>query len=171
MKHPARLLLVAALTAVSLAAATSASASPVSVSEAGAPSTALVQTTTAGPIRVVESATQLPAGGTSYVVGSGSVVTVVPEKAAAAGVVSPQFSVGVGWGVYIYLNRIDQGAVATGAAAGLAVAICAIPAVNTFGCAAVAAVLATAAFYIAAYGMCPSRMEINMPSGNIKCVK
>jgi len=122
-----------------------------------------------GALRVVKDVSQLPVGGVSYVVGSGSIVTAAPQSTSVDA--SPLFSVGVGWGVYIYLNRVDQGAVATGGAAGLAVAICAIPAVNVFGCAAVVAVLATAAFYIAAYGFCSARMEIRMPGGGAKCVR
>jgi hypothetical protein len=46
---------------------------------------------------------------------------VVEQPRSTGGLVSPQFSVGAGWGIYIYLNRSDQMVVAAGGAAGLAV--------------------------------------------------
>lgn len=60
-----------------------------------------------------------------------------------------------GWsGPYVVFNRIDQGALAAGAAAALALAICAIPAVGQAACVGAAFIVTTAAFYVAAYGAC-----------------
>ena len=167
--------LITAITAA-LAVAGLALVAP-AANAAPAPTTTEVQavapiqlsTPNSGALRVVKDVSQLPAGGVTYVVGSGSIVAVVPQSTGVDA--SPLFSVGIGWGVYLYLNRVDQGAISTGGAAGLAILICAIPAVNVFGCAAVVAVLATAAFYIAAYGICPSQMEIQIPGGSAKCVR
>jgi hypothetical protein len=77
--------------------------------------------------------------------------------APAVGGIHPNLSVGSNsHGLYIELNRVDQGAIATGGAAAVGIAICAIPAVGWVLCAVVAAILAIAAFYIASYGVCPS---------------
>jgi hypothetical protein len=59
-------------------------------------------------------------------------------------------------GFYVELNRVDQGAIAVGLAAGVAAAICVIPAVGWAVCGAVALILAVAAYYIASYGVCPN---------------
>jgi hypothetical protein len=57
--------------------------------------------------------------------------------APAVGGIHPNLSVGSNsHGLYIELNRVDQGAIATGGAAAVGIAIC--------------------AFYIASYGVCPS---------------
>lgn len=84
----------------------------------------------------------------------------VPEKEPSKGRVGPQFDVGVGNGLYIYLTPAEQVAI-TGGTGGLAYLICAIPAVGTVGCAAVIASLGAAAAFIAYRGgICPGRMEI-----------
>lgn len=72
----------------------------------------------------------------------------------------------------VYLNRTDQGALAAGGAAGLAIAICAIPAVGTAACAFVAAALTAAAYYIAAHGFCKKELRVRIfPSpGKLGCV-
>ena len=79
---------------------------------------------------------------TTYTLPSGSVV-VVESPRPTPGTVTPLFSVGAGWGIYIYLNTADQKAVYSGGAAGLAVLICGSTAL--LGCAAAAAALAAAA--------------------------
>lgn len=97
----------------------------------------------------------------TYTLPSGSTLVVVQQS---SDVMRPQFSVGVGWGVYIYLNRSDQIVVAAGGAAGLGVLICA--ATTVIGCAAVAAALTGAATWIANRGgICSAstpRLEIRI---------
>jgi hypothetical protein len=96
---------------------------------------------------------------------------VVEQPRSTGGLVSPQFSVGAGWGIYIYLNRSDQMVVAAGGAAGLAVLICA--ATVLIGCAAATAALAGAATWVAVRGgICPSRLEIHttVATTSFKCV-
>lgn len=95
------------------------------------------------------------------------VITSEPDPSA----VGPQLRAGVGWGVYLYLNRTDQTALTTGGAAGLAVIACSIPAVNVVGCAAVTAALASAAVYINNNGYCANELEIRLtPFASYKCV-
>ena len=110
----------------------------------------------------------LPAGAVVEEFGSGSTLVLVPKASVGEGMVQPLFSVGVGWTIYIYLNRVDQGAIAAGGATALGVLICA--STGAVSCAVVAGALVTAAAYIAAYGLCPSRMEIAIAKG-VKCVK
>lgn len=97
-----------------------------------------------------------------------------PAEKRSTGGITPQFSVGgCGWfNVCIYLNRTDQGALAAGAAAFLAVAICVIPAVGWIGCAAVAAALAIAQHYIATNGFCRRTLQIGLlpPGRDLKCI-
>lgn len=108
---------------------------------------------------------------TSYEVSSpegleATVVTNEPDPNS----VQPRIRVGVGWGVYLYLNRVDQGALASGGAAGLSIIACALPGVNIVGCAAVSAGMAAAAYYISQYGFCSNEMEITLPQATVKCV-
>lgn len=74
--------------------------------------------------------------------------------------------------VCIFLNRTDQGALAAGGAAFLAIAICAIPAIGWIGCAAVAAALTIAAFYIATNGLCARTLQVGLlpPGRDTRCV-
>ncbi|BCW78317.1 hypothetical protein NicSoilC5_03360 [Arthrobacter sp. NicSoilC5] len=61
-------------------------------------------------------------------------------------------------GYYIDLNRTDQGAVTSGAAAGVAAVIC----IQTDGvlCPAAAALLGAVSFYIAVNGYCPDVLRV-----------
>lgn len=60
-----------------------------------------------------------------------------------------------GWsGPYVSFNRVDQGALVAGGAAALAVGICLIPAVGQAACVVAVGLVATAAYYVNAYGMC-----------------
>ncbi len=70
----------------------------------------------------------------------------------------------------IYFNRTDQGAIAAGAAAGLGVLICAVT--SPVGCAAAAAVLAIAAYYIDHYGFCRNQLRVRIlpVPGSARCV-
>jgi hypothetical protein len=70
----------------------------------------------------------------------------------------------------LYLNRTDQGALATGGAVALGIAACALPGVNVVGCAAISGALAAAAYYIANNGFCSNELEIAIPSNRAKCV-
>lgn len=105
-----------------------------------------------------------------YTLDSGSVV-VVGEPLEGPGL--GRIQVTVGWNVYIYLNKTDQAALLAGAGAGVAAAICAIPAVGTGSCAAVVIVVAAATVYVTEYGTCPSskpQLELTLGvDGNIKC--
>jgi hypothetical protein len=82
-----------------------------------------------------------------------------------AAVPAPAPSVSAGWyddhwwfGPYVDFDRTDQGAIAAGTAGGLTSVIC----VTTSGwaCPVASAVLASAGFYIAFYGMCPNTMRV-----------
>jgi hypothetical protein len=114
-------------------------------------------------------------GGTrtyTYTLPSGSALVLSePSKKAD---LAPMLGVGgCGWfNVCIYLNRVDQGALATGGAILLTAAICAIPAVGWLSCAAIAAAIAVGAYYIAAYGFCPRYLQIGLipPGSNVRCV-
>jgi hypothetical protein len=109
---------------------------------------------------------------THYTVdGDALIQTVQPDASTQYPIVADP-SVGFGWGMYIYLNRTDQGALASAGSVGLMIAICAMPAVGWGSCAAVSAGLAGAAYYIAANGFCSGRLEIRLFWGNgVKCVK
>jgi len=85
---------------------------------------------------------------------------------------SPKLGVG-GCGflqLCVYFNRTDQGAIAAGAAAGLAVLICAVT--SPAGCAAAAVVLAMAAYYIDHFGICRNQLRVRILPfpGGAKCV-
>jgi hypothetical protein len=72
-------------------------------------------------------------------------------------------NLGGGWdnyGLYVSFNRFDQGAIATGGGAAIAIAICAIPGVGWAACAVAAGLVGAATYYIAAYGMCPAKTPI-----------
>ena len=92
------------------------------------------------------------------------------------GTVTPYFRVGVGNGIYVYLNNAEQQAVLTGGVNALATAICAVPAVGQAACAATIGALNAAAAYINARGaFCPNELEINYlrwlnPAPHFKCV-
>lgn len=179
-------LIVAALTTalVAVPSAASAHARPVATSPAqvavdsgviALPAPTAQQVTTVAAAldgRGVPSATSVLGSiiRTTYTLPSGSTI-VVERPRTTSGTVSPQFSIGVGWGTYIYLNQRDQIVVAAGGAAGLAVVICA--STTVIGCAAVSAALAGAAAWIAERGgICPSRLEIRHFLGvySFKCV-
>jgi hypothetical protein len=102
--------------------------------------------------------------------GSALVLSEPSEKTS----VTPMLGVGgCGWfNVCIYLNRVDQGALATGGAILLTAALCAIPAVGWIGCAAIGAAIAVGAYYIAAYGFCSRNLQIGLipPGSNVRCV-
>lgn len=177
-------LIIAALATVLVAvpSAANASAGPVSASTAQV-SVATGAIALSEPRHVIALSAALDAGGvpshpsvlrgtvrTTYILPSGSTI-VVERPRVTSGAVSPQFSIGVGWGTYIYLNRTDQQVVAAGGAAGLAVLICA--STTVIGCAAVSAALAGAATWIATRGgICASRLEIRHFLGvyTFKCV-
>ena len=122
------------------------------------------------------SSTKLIPGGrsqTKFTLRSGS--TVVLEKPADSGTVTPAWSIGVGWGWYLYLNQSDQRVLAQGGAAGLAVLIC--DATALVGCAAVtAAAVAAAAWITDRGGICTGSkkyLEIHTSTQGIlafKCV-
>lgn len=101
--------------------------------------------------------------------------TVVTNEA-DPNVPQPRLRAGFGRGVYLYLNRADQNAVANGGAAALSVVACGIPGVNLFSCAAVSGAMVAAATYINSYGLCANELEINIRSANplvfptFKCV-
>jgi len=108
----------------------------------------------------------------TYTLESGSLV-VLTRPLSGGAQVTPQFSVGVGWGFYVYLNRVDQAAVIAGGAAALAAAICLVPAVGNGMCAVVIGLVAAAAVYLDAYGKCPTskpRLELDTNS-NPRCIK
>jgi hypothetical protein len=76
---------------------------------------------------------------------------------------TPQVEIGSDYfspwfGYYIDLDRADQGAITSGAAAGVAAVIC----VQTSGgaCPVAAAMLMAAAFYIAINGYCPNKLRM-----------
>jgi hypothetical protein len=102
---------------------------------------------------------------------SGSTV-VLERPRVAPGTVTPQFSVGAGWGIYVQLNRSDQTVLVNAGAAGLAVLIC--EATALVGCAAATAACACAATWVSNRGgICPRRLEIRiLPWMNTySCVK
>lgn len=91
------------------------------------------------------------------------------------GQIAPRLHVGVGNGVYIYLNRADQTALAAGSATSMGIIICGLPGINVVACGGVAGALVAAASYVASYGICPNEMEVHFggflnPGPNIKCL-
>lgn len=113
----------------------------------------------------------------TYTLPSGSSLVLSEPVGPQPGVpaeVTSQLGVGVCgfFNVCVYLNRTDQGALAAGGAAFLAIAICAIPAVGWISCAAVTSALVVAAFYIAAYGFCPRDLQVGLipPGSDVRCV-
>ncbi|WP_427117028.1 hypothetical protein [Pseudarthrobacter scleromae] len=74
------------------------------------------------------------------------------------------------YGPYVDLDRLDQGAVTSGAAAGVSAAIC----IQTSGwaCPTIAVVLTAAAFYIALNGYCPNKLRLYPRFGGfpMRCV-
>jgi hypothetical protein len=62
------------------------------------------------------------------------------------------------WGPYVDFDRTDQGAIASGAAAGVAASVC----IGTTGwaCPTSSTIVAGAAFYIAFSGMCPNKLRV-----------
>jgi hypothetical protein len=75
------------------------------------------------------------------------------------GQVQPRLRVGAGYGVYVYLNRLDQNALIYGGAAGISAAACA--GLGTIGCGTVSAAMAAGAVYLADNGFCDNELEIN----------
>ncbi|WP_245219970.1 hypothetical protein [Rhodococcus qingshengii] len=69
--------------------------------------------------------------------------------------------VGAGNGVYIYLNRADQTALAAGSATTMGIIICGLPGINVVACGGVAGALVAAASYVASYGICSDEMEVH----------
>lgn len=57
-------------------------------------------------------------------------------------------------GMYITFNSVDQAAISTGAAAGLSIALCALPGIGLPLCIINGVVIAAATVYINAYGVC-----------------
>ncbi|WP_157109603.1 hypothetical protein [Rhodococcus sp. WMMA185] len=103
----------------------------------------------------------------------------------APGEIAPKLRAGFGNGIYLYLNHTDQTVLATGGAAALGIAVCAIPGIGQAGCASAVGALAGAAAYIATNGFCtkpstgsastPGELEINYldfpnPLPSFKCV-
>jgi hypothetical protein len=75
------------------------------------------------------------------------------------------------WSFCLRLDRTDQGAIATGAAAGIAAAACVLGGPPT--CIAVSVAVGVAAFYIAANGFCSRQLQIEIfpnPGAWPKCV-
>src|SRR5665811_1062685 len=98
MNRSLKAAITAALAIASLAfVAPVANASPApATTEVQAVAPTLQSMPNSGALRVVKDVSQLPVGGVSYVVGSGSIVTVAPQSTSVDA--SPLFSVGVGWG-------------------------------------------------------------------------
>lgn len=91
---------------------------------------------------------------------NGMSMSFTSSPTASPGHVTPDLGGGIDSnGPYVSFNRVDQGALAVGAGAGLAVAICAIPAVGWVACAVVAAIIAAATYYVAAYGVCSNKKK------------
>jgi len=97
---------------------------------------------------------------TTYTLPSGSTV-VVERPRTMPGTVTPQWSVSAGWGLYIYLNQVDQKAVYNGGAAALGILICG--STGLIACAAATGALVAAATYFDERGgICPKRLEIRI---------
>lgn len=102
---------------------------------------------------------QLPTGG--YVV---NVPGVDVHDGAA-----PDFTVGIGRGIYLYLTPAEQSAIITGGGVALAVLICAAFSVVT--CAVASGMIAAASVYLDHNPICPGRMEVKYNgSFHVKCV-
>lgn len=91
------------------------------------------------------------------------------------GTITPYLHVGVGNGIYVYLNRADQNALLGGGSIALGSAICSIPAVGQAACGGVAAALGAASGYLMTNGICSNELEINYarfldPLPRFKCV-
>ncbi|ALS57277.1 hypothetical protein C5D65_00845 [Rathayibacter toxicus] len=111
---------------------------------------------------------------TSYQIGGGLTITTVELDASstvpaiAASLLSGGWDVG---GPYVDLNRADQAIVASGGAAGLSVALCAVPGVGVPLCASTSAILTAAAAFIATNGACGDSMRIHLQQfGYPECV-
>ncbi len=136
-------------------AATSASADPLSADDAVARTLSLSpeeSVALAQELDLTVRSSTLTLGyeeRTTYTLDSGSTI-VVEKPASKPGEIAPAWSVGVGWGWYVYLNQSDQRVLAAGGAAGLAVAICGATAL--IGCAAITAAMTTLAAWIADRG-------------------
>jgi hypothetical protein len=77
------------------------------------------------------------------------------------------------WSFCLRLNRTDQGATASGAAAAIAAAACLIPGAGWIGCVAITFAVTVAAFYIASYGICSNQLQIELfpnPGSHAQCV-
>lgn len=92
-----------------------------------------------------------------------SLVFATGVSANAAPTMVPTVAAGSDWlepilGYYIDLDRTDQGAVTSGAAAGVAAVVC----IQTDGvlCPAAAALLGAVSFYIAFNGYCPNVLRV-----------
>jgi hypothetical protein len=113
-------------------------------------------------------------GGTktfTYTSRSGS--SLVLAKPVGSAVVHQKLGLGgCGWfQVCLYLNRTDQGALAAGAAAGIAAAACLLG--GPVVCVGVAVAVAVAAFYIGAHGFCRNKLQVELipfPGSNVACV-
>lgn len=99
--------------------------------------------------------------------------TGVSANAAPAPAMVPMVAVGTDplepiLGYYIDLDRTDQGAVTSGAAAGIASIIC----IKTSGvlCPAAAALLGAVSFYIAINGYCPNNLRVYPRYYVMRCV-
>ncbi|SIS23069.1 hypothetical protein [Williamsia sterculiae] len=107
--------------------------------------------------------------------GSRVVVETTQPAPVKPGQVQPQFHVGVGNGIYIYLDRTDQNALIYGGSTALGVVICGTPGVGTLACAGVSGALAAAATYLSSNGFCSNELEIHYlgfpdPFPSVKCV-
>lgn len=73
------------------------------------------------------------------------------------------------WHPYISLNRTDQQALILGTGAGIAAAICAIPAVGWAACGVAVFIVTVATVYVDNYGRCPTskpNLRIYVKSGD-----
>lgn len=95
-----------------------------------------------------------------------TVVTNEPDPDA----IQPRMRAGVGWGLYLYLNKSEQEALFTGGAAGIAAAACALPALGALSCGAIAAALGVAVTWLNNNGLCDNELEIRLPVTRLKCV-
>lgn len=97
-----------------------------------------------------------PDGGATVRTEAGSMVLAAPPAESKGG---PQ-KLGGGWdgwqGPYVTFNRTEQGMLLAGASAGLATAICGIPAVGQAACVAAVAIIAAATYYVNESGRCPT---------------
>lgn len=83
-------------------------------------------------------------------------------------------NLGGGWdnaGPYILLNNFDQQLIVGGGGAVITAALCAIPAIGTVSCIAIAAAVIAAGTWIANYGVCPRNLKSYVFGPRFSCVR